>query len=67
MSKSTTTYRRKSDGVMVEVILEPAGWRGYKKIYEADGNAFRVSDEVFEEEYELPTSIFRRFVKGIIK
>jgi hypothetical protein len=52
---------------MVEVIMEPIGWKGYKKIYEKDGNVFRVSNEAFEKEYELPTSLFKSFFKGIIR
>lgn len=67
MSKSTITYQRKTDGIKVEVLMEPSGWPGYKKIYQEDGNVFRLSNAEFEQGYELHTesSLFKKFINGI--
>lgn len=57
--------------------MEPIGWPGHKKIYgamlptRAGGqihDVYRVTDEQFLREYELPKeSLFRSFFKGIIR
>lgn len=70
MSKSTTTYIRKADGARVEVIMEPVGWEGWKKVLLPTGgladNVVRITNAQFEQEYELPkASLFARFFKGI--
>jgi hypothetical protein len=68
MAKNTVTYIRKSDGTGVEVIMEPVGWAGYKKIFEVNGDVSRIPDAQFEQEYKLPEpSAFARFFRRGIK
>jgi hypothetical protein len=72
LSKSTITYRRKSDGAKVEVLMEPEGWRGWKKIYGPGSSVreqgYRIPDRQFFREYELPKDgLFKSFFKGIIR
>jgi hypothetical protein len=56
--------------------MEPQGWPGHKKVNAGPitlpngttQDVYRVSDEQFLREYELPKgSLFRSFFKGIIR
>lgn len=66
MAKHTETYVRKSDGMKVEVLMDPAGWAGWKKIYEPHGNVFRMENSQFFVDYEPHVSFLQRiFHRGV--